>query len=271
MGKPTCFIIQQYVEEGFDALYDAIEVAAKLAGYEPVRADKLLGAKSPMQKIQEQIANADVCVAEVNTRNENVYFEMGYASALEKPLFILWDKNLLDKLPFDISHKAALPYNSKDIDWTKKFREKLEENLTHELQNAPKMTGSKVVKKTKRTDVPAHEQEIEYNDLSLTIITALALAETEGGEISIPAMTQLMISLGFDSLDITVTLKKLLKHYYIHRDYNGNGDDRYSAYSLRQKGYDYLEEHASKSKEIRSKLPQTYRVFARTEDNWGRF
>ncbi len=249
MVKPTCFIIQQYVENDFDALYDAIEVAAELAGYEPIRADKVLGAKPPMLKIQEQITKASVCVAEANTSNENVYFEMGYASALEKPLFILWDKNHLERLPFDISHKAAITYNSQEADWTKKLRDRLKLNLVHELS-----TASNAKPAAKINKLPNHEQEIEYDELALTIITALAVAETNNVEPSVSSLPKFIAGLGHDILDVTVMLKKLLKFYYINIDHSGYGDE-YSSYSLKQKGYDYLENNSVQSKKIRETLP----------------
>src|ERR1017187_7444846 len=106
-SKPTCFVIQEFDDGGkFDLRYsETIHPALDAAGVKPLRADKILGLQPIIQKIESAIREADICVAEVSTDNANVWLELGYALALDRPVVILCDKSARERLPFDIQHR----------------------------------------------------------------------------------------------------------------------------------------------------------------------
>ncbi len=139
MTNPICFVMQEF-DNGkfFDSLYnDVIKIAAKDAGAYCRRADEILGAKPPLEKIKSSIDNAAVCIAEVTSNNPNVFFELGWAFARERPTFVLWDKSKLPKgLPFNIHGEAGIPYNSKKNGWREDLRKKLLDNIVFELNQA---------------------------------------------------------------------------------------------------------------------------------------
>ncbi len=140
MANPVCFVIQKFDDGGFfDDLYDdVIEIAVKNSNALCLRSDKILGAKPQLEKIKSSIDNAAVCIAEVTLDNPNVFFEAGWAFALKKPIFVLWDKSQRPEgLPFDIHNKAGIPYDSSKNGWRKELREKLVENITFELTHSP--------------------------------------------------------------------------------------------------------------------------------------
>ncbi len=90
MPQPICFIIQQFSGGFYDELYDdVIEIAVKESNALCFRADKILGTKPPLEKIRSSIREATICIAEVTPNNLNVFYEVGWADALEKPTFIL--------------------------------------------------------------------------------------------------------------------------------------------------------------------------------------
>ena len=71
----------------FDRYYSEIYVPAlKDAGFEPVRADSLFTSGSVMEQIYEQIQKSKVLLAELTGKNPNVFYEMGVAHALQKPV-----------------------------------------------------------------------------------------------------------------------------------------------------------------------------------------
>jgi len=113
-NKPTCFVIQEYDDGGpFDKRYqETIEPALVAAEVEPLRADKILGLQPIIEKIETAIQQASICVAEVSTDNPNVWLELGYALAINRPVVILCDKQLRSKLPFDVQHRPVIFYRT---------------------------------------------------------------------------------------------------------------------------------------------------------------
>lgn len=131
----TCFVIQEFDEGGtFDRRYrDVIEPAIRSANVKPVRADEILGLNPIIEKIEKAIQDSDICIAEVSTNNPNVWMELGYALALNKPTIIICDKGKRNKLPFDVQHRPVIFYLSdsrRDFD---DLEQKLKENILNEL------------------------------------------------------------------------------------------------------------------------------------------
>ncbi|MCK5058670.1 MAG: hypothetical protein KAT34_18600 [Candidatus Aminicenantes bacterium] len=142
--KPSCFVIQEFDDGGtFDKRYkDIIEPTLKSLDVVPLRADEILGLNPIIEKIENAIKKADLCIAEVSTDNPNVWMELGYAFALKKPTIMLFDKSKRERLPFDVQHLPAIPYSSD----SKRSFEELEENLkqyvANEINSVPKVSLS---------------------------------------------------------------------------------------------------------------------------------
>jgi hypothetical protein len=85
------------------------EPAAKL-GIRAERVDEQLYQEGILERIYRQIEAADIIIADMSTRNENVFYEVGYAHAREK-LCILATSNG-DDIPFDLKHRRHIVYSS---------------------------------------------------------------------------------------------------------------------------------------------------------------
>ena len=72
-------------------------------------------------------------MAELSTRNPNVFYELGLAHALDKPV-VLVSSNELD-VPFDLRHIRVIYYDVADPFWGKKLIDKIAENVVSALQN----------------------------------------------------------------------------------------------------------------------------------------
>jgi hypothetical protein len=236
MTKPACFIIQPFDEGEFDDLYDdVIEIAVKDSGADCLRSDKILGAKPPFEKIKESIENAFVCIAEVTLDNPNVFFEAGWAFALEKPTFILWDKfKRTNGLPFDIHSKAGIPYNSQDKSWRKDLREKLTANIQHEM----KASQINVKKKTLN-----HNNEL--SELDFLVLAVLFKTQTNNQRIGVTNVTELFTLFKYKSTETVFSFQKLLRLNLIERTYNTNGDD-YCYYYILDYGIQRLEQYENR-------------------------
>lgn len=69
-------------------------------GLDVVRIDEMAGPGIIGEDIERQIAEAKIVIAEITAPNQNVFDELGYAHALNKPTILLAQRG--KELPFDI-------------------------------------------------------------------------------------------------------------------------------------------------------------------------
>lgn len=109
--SPTCFVIMQFTEE-FDVLYtDVIRPVCESHGYKVVRGDDFYTNGQIMEDVAKSIRSAALIIADVTPNNANVFYEVGFAHAINKPTILLSDKKR-DRLPFDISGFRTLFYDN---------------------------------------------------------------------------------------------------------------------------------------------------------------
>jgi hypothetical protein len=86
-----------------------------------------------MDQIWSGINAAKVLVAELTSRNPNVFYELGLAHALNKPV-VLVSSNEPD-VPFDLKHIRVIYYDVTDPFWGQKLIDKVAENILSALKN----------------------------------------------------------------------------------------------------------------------------------------
>lgn len=77
--------------------------------YMVTRADTTLNQRAIMQDVIEGIQRADVVIADLTGRNPNVFYELGLAHALSKPVVLLAQST--DDIPFDLGAYRAVIYD----------------------------------------------------------------------------------------------------------------------------------------------------------------
>jgi hypothetical protein len=102
----TCFVIQPFDDGGkFDKCYkDIFGPAIREAGLEPYRVDNDPGVSVPIDEIENGIRKAVVCLADITLDNPNVWFELGYALASEKPVCMVCSEARTFRYPFDVGN-----------------------------------------------------------------------------------------------------------------------------------------------------------------------
>lgn len=117
------------------AYYQQIyEPAIVKAGLKPMRADaEIFGTGKIIDQIWVGINNAKVLVAELTTKNPNVFYELGLAHALKKPV-VLVSSNEND-VPFDLQHIRVIYYDVNDPFWGAKLVDKVAENILSAIKN----------------------------------------------------------------------------------------------------------------------------------------
>lgn len=109
--EPICFVIMQFTEQ-FDILYtDVIRPVCEAHGYKVIRGDDFYTTGQIMDDIVRSIRTASLIIADVTPDNANVFYEVGFAHAINKPTILLSDKKR-ERLPFDISGFRTLFYDN---------------------------------------------------------------------------------------------------------------------------------------------------------------
>ena len=122
--EPKAFIIMQFKD--FDDIYKEIIIPiCNKFGYEPLRADSYSSTNKITQDIVDGIKSASFVIAEITPDNLNVFYELGYAHALNKKVILLADKDKRDiSKIFDIKDYRAILYQD-NISGTKKLEREL--------------------------------------------------------------------------------------------------------------------------------------------------
>jgi hypothetical protein len=130
----SCFVMMPFAVP-IGSYYSLIyEPAIRKAGLVPVRADaEIFGTGKIMDQIWQGISAAKVLVAEMTTKNPNVFYELGLAHALQKPV-VLVSSNDKD-VPFDLQHIRVIYYDMTDPFWGTKLLDKVAENILSAIQN----------------------------------------------------------------------------------------------------------------------------------------
>ena len=99
---------------------------SKRPGSRPVRADAdIFGTGKIIDQIWRGINSAKVLVAELTQRNPNVFYELGLAHALDKPVVLIWSRSNEQDVPFDLQHIRVIYYDVTDPFWGAKLIEKV--------------------------------------------------------------------------------------------------------------------------------------------------
>ena len=84
-------------------------------------------------------------VAELTNKNPNVFYELGLAHALAKPVVLVSETE--SDNPFDIRHIRVIFYDKNDPSWGQKLIDKVAENILSALTNPEEALFQAMLKK----------------------------------------------------------------------------------------------------------------------------
>jgi len=112
----------------YDRYYKNIYVPAiEAAGFIPLRGDTVFRAGAVMEDVWTATQTSSVVLADVTGRNPNVFYELGLAHALGKPVVII--SNNREDIPFDIQHLRYIDYDKDDESWGQTLQLRIREAL----------------------------------------------------------------------------------------------------------------------------------------------
>jgi hypothetical protein len=230
----TCFVIQPFDGGPFDKRYDDTFVPAIVgAGLEPYRVDRDPAASIPIEEIEKGIRRADVCLADISLGNPNVWFELGYAIAANKPVVLVCVHDATKRYPFDIQHRAVISYRTESARDFAELQATITKRLTAELRK--ESTLEKLAESTVVADVKG-----------LTPIEVAALAtvaaNVDGPDDAVGMWTirQDMEKAGYTRLAATLSLGSLLAKSMVANERRQDRDEEYWVYQITKLGFSWL-------------------------------
>ncbi len=129
---PMAFVVMQFTKPYNELYSEIIKPICEEFGIKAIRADETFGTGIIITDIARQITDASFVVAEITPSNPNVYYEVGYSHALNKPTILIAEKGT--ELPFDVSPFRILFYEN-TIEGKRRAEEGFRKHLTA-LQSA---------------------------------------------------------------------------------------------------------------------------------------
>lgn len=110
MNKAFVFVLMPF-DTAFNDIYQlGIKAACAEADMYSERVDEQHFEERILDRIYNQINKADYIISDMTGRNPNVFYETGYAHALQKKVILIVNK--ADDIPFDLKHHPHIIYNN---------------------------------------------------------------------------------------------------------------------------------------------------------------
>ncbi|MGI8655084.1 MAG: hypothetical protein ACR2LC_07685 [Pyrinomonadaceae bacterium] len=120
----------------FDLVRETINEILVGLGIRPIRIDDRTYGIHLSESVLQDIAKADLIIADITGSNPNVMYELGFAHALKKPVLQIVEKEA-GNIPFDLAGSLYYSYDSpKRPNEIKKFKEKFGETIANWAQRS---------------------------------------------------------------------------------------------------------------------------------------
>lgn len=161
---PTCFVIQPFDAENDRRYKEVYKRALEQAGLTPYRVDEDPTAQVPIAAIEKNIRDSAICLADITSDNPNVWYELGYAFAVDRPVVMTCTKERMPNLPFDVHHRTVIEYATGSPSDFDRLRESIVERAKALVEHA------------ERIQELADEQIAPHEGVSQVEVTVLAVS-----------------------------------------------------------------------------------------------
>lgn len=129
--KPKAFVVMQFSSPYNEVYFEVIKKICEEEEIDVIRIDEESGPGLVIQDITRLISESKIVIADISPVNANVFYEVGFAHALNKPTILIAEKET--KLPFDVSSFRTLFYEN-SIGGKSKLEEGLRRHIKAILQ-----------------------------------------------------------------------------------------------------------------------------------------
>jgi hypothetical protein len=183
--------------------------------------------------IEDGIRSAAVCLADITTDNPNVWYELGFSFATNRPVVMVCSNERTGKYPFDIQHRAIIPYKTEAQSDFKVLSDAITERLKAAAERSQELQQI------------ADEPVAPVSGLSPIELTVLAVAAgtADGPEAGFSVwkvrndaektgLTNIAISLALRRLTVKQFLEETLVEEY--------GNEPYTGMKITGRGWDWI-------------------------------
>ena len=182
-----CFVIMPFggwLDDYYDDIY---RPAISSAGFTPHRADDLFRPSAIINDIWNYTKEAKIVVADLTGKNPNVFYELGLAHALAKPVVLLAES--MDDVPFDLRSLRVIVYDKNEPDWGQLLKTKLKTAIKEIIESPreavlPTFLSSKDAIKPKKGTVKDERELLELKREVNTLRGRLLTVDDEMPRIS---------------------------------------------------------------------------------------
>jgi hypothetical protein len=194
----------------------------------------------PIDSIEQGIRDSVICLADISTDNPNVWYELGFAFAAERPVILICSSERSSGgFPFDIRHRAIIMYKSESERDYKELREKITERAKILLTKSASLQ-----------QISEREQVAPQDGLSQYELIVLA---NLAGETAVPSSKYSVWVLqkdaersGLTAFGFGLGFRRLLKKQLVDMEEVQDRDgDFFDAAFLTDAGWDWVESHES--------------------------
>jgi hypothetical protein len=164
----TCFVVMP-----FGSLYQTqyervIRPAIEELGLKCIRGDEIYSKPNIMSDIWKSIRSSRLLIAELTGRNANVFYEIGLAHAIGKPIILLTRNE--DDVPFDLKALRYRYYDVNDPFWGENLRNAIQSMVLNVLEQSEISTyledisgNLKFLESPKRIDLNSQKSTISVD------------------------------------------------------------------------------------------------------------
>lgn len=235
----NCFVIQPFDAGRYDKLYtDVYAPAIEAAGYRPYRVDQDPAVSVPIDSIETGIRSAVVCLADITEDNPNVWYELGYAFASNRPVVMICAENRQGrKFPFDIQHRSIILYKPDSLS----DFEKLKTTITTRMKA--------IVKRDEALQLMSESDPVTpvagLSSPEIMLVAILAGGLTPHSTISAWALKSDAERVGMTGVGVNLAVRRLLAKNFIGTsiEHDPNDGEAYVMYALLDAAWDWIEEN----------------------------
>jgi len=238
-----CFVIQPFDGGKFDKRFnDVYKPAITNAGLEPYRVDMDPSVLIPIESIENGIKSSEICLADITADNPNVWYELGFAFALGRPVVMVCSEERTGKkYPFDIQHRSIIPYRA---DSPSDFQ-KLESDLTNRL--VALLKKSETLEKIFEADPIAPIEGLSQSEITVLAVIAGSSFLPNNGVSAFGAKSDAE-RLGLTNLGFNLAIRKLeiKKFIVLNEIYDDNNNQTYDGIYLENDGWKWIENNENR-------------------------
>lgn len=112
--NPQCLLITPLGED-YSKVREAVTQMLMEIGVEPILVENMAPKEQIIEMILRSINRADFIIADLTGKNPNVMYEVGFAQALKKPLFLIVQQDS-EPLPSDMSGHLFFVYDLSSLE-----------------------------------------------------------------------------------------------------------------------------------------------------------